>query len=122
MNLEHEADHEIIKRVVRSVLEKSLPMPFEQIERTACEVQAALERECGGDRLYVRVPRARTHVERDARIRSQYQELRSQHSSRLAFEIIARREALGIRQLQRICFEPQLSVEGTQREISNERQ
>ncbi len=96
-------DHLIIKRVVRSVLAKTLQLSYEQIEQTAAAVLDTLEHECGGDRLYVRVPRSRPQSDRDARIRMAFEKLTSEHSQRMAFEILARREALSVRQLRRIC-------------------
>ncbi|AXQ27593.1 hypothetical protein D0B54_02405 [Solimonas sp. K1W22B-7] len=99
------ADHLIIKRVVRSVLARSLALHQEAVDKTADEVIDALRFECGGDRLYV--PRGKAHCERDLRIRSSYLALCQKHAPGFAMETLARREELSIRQLRRICA-PQL--------------
>jgi Mor family transcriptional regulator len=96
-------DHLIIKRLVQSVLAKSLALHNEKAAQAADEVVDALQRECGGDRLYVPVPKDGSIAERDDRIRGRYRELCETHSSRVALEMLARREALGMRQLYRIC-------------------
>lgn len=96
-----ETDHDVIKRVVRSVLAKTLALRDEQTAQIANAVHTELTHECGGDRLYVPVP-ARL-ADRDERIRASFRVLSAAHSARLAYEMLSRREALSVKQLRRIC-------------------
>lgn len=96
-------DHLVIRRVVRRVLEKTLSLNLEQARRIAHAVESELRLECGGDRLYVPVPDDADLQSRNRRIREEFQTLSRLHGAKIAFGILERREAIGERQLRRIC-------------------
>jgi len=99
-----DVDHLILRRVVRNVLAKTLALTQEKAAEVAMQVDSELRKECGGDRLYVPTADDAALLSRNDRIRRDYEALLKQHGSWVALGILERREALSVRQLQRICI------------------
>jgi len=91
---------DIIRRLTRRVVMKTLRASLEDADRVAQQIYAELSNECGGDRLYIGC--TRSTQQRNARLLAEYTDVSRQHGHAVAMRVIRLRTGLSARQIQRI--------------------